>query len=391
MPAKVANIAKNTSYFTLSLVIQKVISFTYFIILARVLGPEDLGKYYFAISFTSIFSIIIDLGFTNVLTRETAKSQGRAQEYLSTVLGLKIPLAVIAIAVIGAIVWLKGYPELTRMLIIISTICVVLDSFTYTFFSTIRGFHNLSYESVSSIIFQVIVLLSGLAIIRTGGGIGYLMWSLAIASSFNFCYSLILLVRKYRIKAFPDFRYSSLKAMVMLSGAFTLYAVFSRVYGYIDSVLLYELAGDTAVGIYQIPFKIINALQFLPMAFTASLYPAFSLYWVSNRGQLGVTFERAMTYLIIISLPISIGTIAAADKIILLFSSGFSDAILPLKISIAAVFFIFLGYPIGSLLNACDRQKALTINMFAVLLLSIVLNVLLIPRYGVTGASVTRF
>ena len=175
----------------------------------------------------------------------------------------------------------------------------------------------------------------------------------------------------------------------MLSGAFTLYAVFSRVYGYIDSVLLYELAGDTAVGIYQIPFKIINALQFLPMAFTASLYPAFSLYWVSNRGQLGVTFERAMTYLIIISLPISIGTIAAADKIILLFSSGFSDAILPLKISIAAVFFIFLGYPIGSLLNACDRQKALTINMFAVLLLSIVLNVLLIPRYGVTGASIT--
>ena len=170
MPAKVANIAKNTSYFTLSLVIQKVISFTYFIILARVLGPEDLGKYYFAISFTSIFSIIIDLGFTNVLTRETAKSQGRAQEYLSTVLGLKIPLAVIAIAVIGAIVWLKGYPELTRMLIIISTICVVLDSFTYTFFSTIRGFHNLSYEAEPPIIFQVIVLLSGLAIVRTGEG-----------------------------------------------------------------------------------------------------------------------------------------------------------------------------------------------------------------------------
>lgn len=70
---KIKNIAKNTSYLTLALVIQKVISFLYFVILARNLDPEFLGKYYFAISFTTIFAIFIDFGLVNYLTRETAK------------------------------------------------------------------------------------------------------------------------------------------------------------------------------------------------------------------------------------------------------------------------------------------------------------------------------
>ena len=55
MPEKITNIAKNTSYFTLALILQKVISFTYFILIARALGPEDLGKYYFAISSPRFF------------------------------------------------------------------------------------------------------------------------------------------------------------------------------------------------------------------------------------------------------------------------------------------------------------------------------------------------
>ena len=62
MSAKIANIAKNTSYFTVALIMQKVITFGYFILLARYLFPDSLGKYYLAISFTTIFAIFIDFG-----------------------------------------------------------------------------------------------------------------------------------------------------------------------------------------------------------------------------------------------------------------------------------------------------------------------------------------
>src|SRR5574344_1337101 len=97
---KISNIAKNTSYLTTALILQKIISFTYFTLLARYVGPANLGKYYFAISFTTIFAIFIDLGFANVLTREVAKDSERAQKWFSNILALKIPRAVLALAIV---------------------------------------------------------------------------------------------------------------------------------------------------------------------------------------------------------------------------------------------------------------------------------------------------
>ncbi|KKR21425.1 MAG: Polysaccharide biosynthesis protein [Parcubacteria group bacterium GW2011_GWE2_39_37] len=389
MSEKVINIAKNTSYYTLALVVQKVISFTYFVIIARALGPEDLGKYYFAISFTTIFSIFIDLGLTNVLTRETAKDHTDAQKYLSNVLGIKIPLAVLSFLMVFGVINLMGYPELTKYLVYISAISMILDSFTATFFGVARGFHNLIFESISSIIFQAIVLAAGLFTLNQGYGILWLMGTLAFASLYNFVFSYIIIRKKIQLKVKPEFKKDLIISIVKISLPFAIYGIFSRLYTYLDSVLLSSLAGDREVGVYQVAFKIINALQFLPMAFAASLYPAFASYWMKNKPQLAVTFERSINYLLIISLPITIGIMSIADKVVILFKSEYSDAVLPLQINIAALVFVFLNFAIGAILNACDKQKINTVNMMVVTVASIALNLFLIPRFQAIGASIT--
>ncbi|HRH22094.1 MAG TPA: oligosaccharide flippase family protein, partial [bacterium] len=97
MADKIGNLARNTSYFTLALIGQKLISLAYFTIYARVLGPADLGKYYFALSFTTIFSIALDLGLTNLLTREVAKDKASANKYLGAALGAKLLLSAVTI------------------------------------------------------------------------------------------------------------------------------------------------------------------------------------------------------------------------------------------------------------------------------------------------------
>ncbi len=477
MTSKISNIAKNTSYFTFALILQKVISFAYFTIIARALSPEDLGKYYFAISFTTIFAIFIDIGLSNVLTREVAKTSGgeiekatsslchsresgnpgesrrnkaskmfinnatvlrftpgfpiglrpsgmtgdrakeNAQSLLSSVLAIKIPLAVLSLAAAVALVNIMGYPEITRHLVYLSSACMILDSFTLTFFAISRGFHNLIFESVASVIFQLVALSFGLTALRFNLGLRWLIGALVAASVFNFCYSAILTRWKWKVypapfkldiklcltghpkrcgvKLLAKYDKALIKSIAAITVPFGLFAIFQRIYTYLDSVLLSVLAGDLYVGYYQIAFKIVFALQFLPMAFTASLYPAFASYWARNKEQLVVTFERAMNYLIIISLPIIAGIIILADKIILLFKSEYTEAILPLQIIMAALFFIFINFPIGSLLNACDRQKANTINMGAVLAVSVIMNLSLIPFFqknyqnGALGASIT--
>ncbi len=386
---KIHNIAKNTSYLTLALIIQKVISFTYFILLARFLGPADMGRYYLAISLTTIFSVFIDLGLTNVLTREVAKRPETASRWLGNILTLKLPLSLLSVLGVLVLVALSGYDETTRLLIYISCVSMVLDSFTGTVFGAVRGFHNLKYESIASILFQLAVLVFGYGALLLGGGLVWAMAALPIASFFNLAYSLVVASRRLRLGLAFLIERSFMVELIRISWPFALYGIFQRIYTYLDTVLLSFLAGAEAVGLYQVAFKIIFALQFLPLAFTASLYPALSSYWQSNRQQLAISFERAINYLTIISLPIIVGTVALAEKISLLLKSGFEGSVLPLRISIFALFFIFINFPIGSLLNACDRQGKNTLNMGIVAGLSIVLNLLLIPRWQAVGASLT--
>jgi len=386
---KIGNIAKNTSYLTLALILQKIISFTYFTLLARYVGPANLGKYYLAISFTTIFAIFIDLGFANILTREVAKEKERAENWLGNILTLKTFLSILALALVFILVKVLNYDPLTSSLIYVSVISMVLDSFTSTFFAVARGFHNLKYESISSVIYQLIVLIVGYSALLLGGGLVPAMAALALASVYNFFYSWTIVKYKLQVAVRLLYKWPLAKEILIISWPFAAYAIFQRIYTYLDSVFLSILASDVQVGLYQVAFKIIFALQFLPAAFTASLYPAMSSYWHSNREQLAISFERAMNYLIIISLPIIVGAIVLADKIVLLFKTGYGGAAWPLRISIISLFFIFLNFPIGSLLNACDAQWKNTRNMGIVVVSSIFLNLLLIPYGQAIGASVT--
>lgn len=386
---KINNIAKNTSYLTLALIMQKVLSFTYFTILGRYLMPEDLGKYYVAISFTTIFAIFIDFGLFNVLTREVAKFKDEAQKYLSAVLAVKIPMAILVWLLVVLLANALNYPDLTRHLIYLSSVCMILDSFTTTFYSVVRGYHNLKYESIASIIFQLVVMVFGLLALSMDLSLPWILSALVMASVFNFSFSIFVLNSKWNLKIKPAYDFVFIKKLMRLAVPFGLYAIFQRFYMYLDTVLLSGLAGDRFAGLYQIPFKIVFALQFLPMAFTAALYPAMSSYWKSNKEQLAITFERAMKYLIIISLPISIGIASLADKIILVFKQDYIEAVLLIQIIIMSLLFVFINYPIGSLLNACDKQKINTINMGIVAITSIVMNFILIPRYQAVGASIT--
>jgi O-antigen/teichoic acid export membrane protein len=386
---KINQIARNTSYFTVALIMQKIISFTYFTVLARNLNPEDLGRYYFAISLTTIFAIFIDLGLANVLTRESAKNQENAGNYLGNIILIKLPLMLFSVLSVIFYVNFLHYPVFTKNLVYIALIPMVLDSFTLSFYALIRGFHNLKYESFGSIIFQLIVFIFGLSALKLGLSLNYVLSALALASIFNFSYSLYFL--RFKIKARINLKLNKvlIKKIILIALPFAAYAVFQRMYMYLDTVLLSKLAGDHFVGLYQIAFKIIFSLQFLPMAFVASLYPAFSDYWKNNREQLRITLERAINYLVFISLPISFGIIVLADKILLIFKPEYIEALNALRIIMIAMPFIFINFPIGALLNACDRQKANTRNMGIVLITSIILNLILIPKFNASGAALT--
>lgn len=385
------NLTKNTAFYITALILQKIISFSYFSFIATRLGSENIGKYFFALSFTAIFSILVDLGIINILIRNTAKDYNSGQKLLSLNLSIKIFMAFFIYLSVIASSYLLNYSHELKTMIALSGIIMVLDSFTLTFYGAFRGFHNLKIESLGTIIFQLIVACAGWLITRYTNSPTYLLLALVLASLFNFLYSLVLTKVKLKLKIRPEFNFKEIILMLKTAIPFALAGIFTKIYAFIDTVFLSLFATSHALGYYSLPYKMTFALQFIPLAFMASLYPIFSSFYKKDDKQLANYYQTSIFLLLSLALPVVIGTIILADKLILkIYGQQYAPSILSLQILMFGLVFVFLNFPASYLMNACHQQSKLTKNIALIMIFNIVLNIYLIKFLSLSfiGASI---
>lgn len=383
-------IARNTIYLTIATVGQKALAFLYFILIARLAGVEGTGKYFFVVSFTTIFSIFVDLGLSSVLIRETAKKREMAGKYLGNILGAKVVLGVLTYLAVIVAINVMGYPSTTKFMVYLSGIVMLLDSFNVTFYAVFRGHQNLRYESMGVVVSEILIIVVGGVSLVLHAPLYFLLLALMSGSIFNFFFSSILLWKKTEVRPCLCFDKTLLISLFKIAYPFALAGIFVKVYSYLDSVLLSKMVGDAAVGFWSVAYKLTYAFQFIPMAFSAAAFPAMSAYFVSDKTMLRKTFERVLFYLAILAVPIAFGIFSLAEPLILkLYGASYAASVLPLQVAIFTVIFIFLNYPIGSLLNATDRQMTNTAIMGVCMGLNVVLNVILIPRFSYLGAAIS--
>ncbi|MFH0856536.1 MAG: flippase [bacterium] len=383
-------IVKNTYYFTLANIFQKIIAFFYFAYISKLIGPDNLGKYTYALSFTTMFAILVDIGFEKMLIRECAKNKDNAQEYFSNILGIKIPLSLLTLATIFIITYFQSYPLVTKHLIYLSAFLMCLDSFNLTIECVLRGFHNLKYESLSVILCQFSTLIIGIGGILLFKDIKILIIALIAGSLTRFSIDLFSLIKTYNI--YPKIKYNNdvIRKLIKITIPFTLAGIFLKIYSYADAVLLYNFKNDQALGFYSLPYRATNAFQFIPMAFTAAIFPALSYFYANSRDIVKKIYEELIVYLVMISIPVSFGIIALAKEIILkFFGNAYLPSVLALQILMCNLTFLFLDIPTGSLLNACDREKINTSMMGIAMTLNIISNFILIPKLSYIGASIS--
>ncbi len=383
------SIAKNTAYITVAFILQKIMAFVYIALIARNVGPELVGKYFFALSFTAIFSIFIDAGLSPVLIREVAKYKEKAREYFNNITTLKLSFALITLLAIFIIINLLNYDEFTKNLVYIASIAMLFDSFSLTFYALLRSYQILKFEAFGIIAYQILTVALGGVILFTTKSIAMLIGVLVFSSILNTLYSFYLARKVSGVKFKLTLNKKFSRLVLFASFPFLLAGVFNRVYTHIDTILLSKLAGDAYVGWYGVANKLVFALQFIPSAFVASIYPAMSNYFEHSKEKLKSTFERSIIYLMTIAVPICFGTIALSGEIITtLYGEDFLRSILPLNLLMVSLIFVFLYFPVGSLLNASNRQKRNTANMGIAMVINVVLNIILIPKINLAGAAI---
>lgn len=384
-----ADVAKNIFHLLTSSVLQKAIAFVYFALIARWAGVEDTGSYFFALSWTLMFTTITDLGLTPVLIRETAKDTAQTEKYLNQTLALKLPLTAVAVlaAVVGA--WLFHIAPGTRMLVMLAAVVISLDAISLTFYGVLRAHHVLKYEGLGLVVGQSLTMIVGLASLKLGAPLGVLIVALIAGSLWNALASAWIVRKKLGIRVRLSWDWGFAKSILKMAIPFALAGAFVKVYTSADAVLLTHFKGEAAAGLYSVPYKLTFAFQFVPMAFTAAYYPAMSRAWVADKKELGVLFYKALWALMLIAAPIAAGIMALAPELVrFVYGQDYLPAVTAVQFLILCVLPIFLDFPIGSLLNATDRQMTQTKLMGIATAISVALNIVLIPSFGVTGVVV---
>ncbi len=383
-----ARILSNTSYLLAANIIQKFISLGFFVYYVRILGPNGTGIFEPVRAVIPITLTLIDFSLSAVLTREIARAPHRALEFTNNVLSIKILIALFAFIVALAVNAYFPFNQLTRTLLFLVGIIVSLDMFTMTYTAVLRGLQVFRYEAIGIVMTSLTSVMTGVIAFKLNVGIPGLMIAFVAGSIVNLSFMLSMFRRK--LGTFPRLSWNStvVRHFTSIALPIVIAALLAKLFTYSDRYLLLRYAGETAVGVYVAANKIPFALEFVAATFAASLLPAMSNLFVRARDQLGHVFEQALRYLLILSVPLAVGIFVLAHPFaVKLFGRGFAEATIPLRIMICALPLIFLNFPVGSFLIATNRQVWNTINLAIAVTVSIILNVVLIPRFGVTGSA----
>jgi len=160
------------------------------------------------------------------------------------------------------------------------------------------------------------------------------------------------------------------------------------IYMKIDKVMLKELAGAESVGIYAAAVKLCEVLYPLPVLVAGSLYPAIIGIKDTNPILYHSRLQKLYALLIWGAFALAIPITFLADWIIyILYGKAYLESVIILKIYVWSGIFVFMSVANNKWMVIENFQKYILLTAFLGMSSNIILNVILIPRYGATGAA----
>jgi len=383
----VQRVAKNTGIIIAGDAVFKLISVIVTIYLARYLGTVGFGKYSFVFAYLAFFSIITDLGLQQILVREMARDPAIAPKLIGNAYIIRLLLTVIAVVSSMIVITLMSYPADTTTYIYIASFTVLFISFS-DFYATIFSANlRMEYNIMAKLVFKVLSAGLILLIIFSKGTLMQVMVALVfsemVKTLLNYSFS-----RKF-VKPRFEFDFGLWKYLFKEALPLALTSVIWIIYFRIDVIMLSMMMGDTEVGLYSAAYKLSDPLLLIPSALMTSLFPIMSASFKSSEERLIKTYRLSIKYILIIMLPVAIGTTIIADKVILLiYGSEFSGSATALQILIWALIFISTSSVLANLLVSMNKQRLYTISTGICAITNVTLNFFLIPILSYNGAAI---
>ena len=357
--------------------------------IARYLGPEQFGLISFATAFVGLFVPMATLGLQGIVVRDIARNRDCACETLGTAAILQLIGSLIAyLFLLLVIAYLRPEETLTRSVVVILGLMLLLklsDIAVFWFESQVQSKYIVWVQNSVVFVFaafKVVLILQKESLIAFA-------WVM-LAEAFVMAFVMLVIMNK-RGLLLKRLYISVERAKSLLTDSWPLIigAIAIMMYMKIDQIMLGQMMGDDAVGIYSAAVRISEVWYFIPMAITASVFPAILEAKKINEEKYYGRLQKLFDLMVLISVSVAVlMTFLSTPIITLLYGDAYVASGPVLSIHIWASIFVFLGVAASRWFLAENKQTLSLQRSVLGAVLNILLNLILIPHHGLIGAAV---
>ena len=381
-------LAQNAGWLIGAKVYQLITNLVISMLMARYLGPSNFGLVNYAASFATLFTAICTLGIDSILVNELLNNRNNGK-LLGSAIGLRLCSSSLSVLTILGLAWALNPEEpLTIQVVFLYSISLMFQSF-----DSINSWFQANLES------KVTAIVSAAGYTIAAAYKAFLLitekdvrW-FAAAHAVEYAFVAILLLLSYRRShnRVQPIRFSGKLGMQLLSKSyhFIISGMMIALYGQIDRVMLKSMIDEKAVGYYSCASTISSFWAFILVAIIDASKPVILAKYSENKRAFEPGLIRLYGAIIYLSALATLGlSVLSKPLVLLMFGAEYLPARSTLCILSCGTAFAYLGVARSIWLVPQGKQKFAKYIAACGATGNLILNLLLIPRLGTTGAAI---
>jgi O-antigen/teichoic acid export membrane protein len=363
-----------------------------FIMVARILGPEETGAFTIAISYQAIFQAFTMGGADYYLIREVAKDKKRASVYFTHFTVMKSFLSIVSWGVLILLLsTVLHYSSATKLVIIFLALAILPEGLDEVNRAIFIAFERLIFPTIVAGILGIVRLGLSYWLLSQGAGIQAIVWITVGISFLNALINLLIIFSKFTKPAWTlswNFIRESFSELLPFMGIGIL-----RVLEFNIAVLMLSLiSGERAVGIYSAGYTLVLALLLASEGYANGALPLLSrLYAESQQTKLSLFYRKSVQIMWALALPLTISLIQLSPFFIQkIYTPSYAETVSVLQILSLIVLLTLFTAPHACIILAARKQSLMVWANLISIIVSILAGILLMPKFGALGASIAR-
>lgn len=358
--------------------------------IARYLGPKDFGLLNYAIAFVAIFSVFASMGLQGIVIRDLVRRPDERKTLLASAFFLRLIGAALSIGLAAiVVVILRPDDHMAWALVIILATALLPQA------ADVIDFLYQAEANVKPVVLirnGVFLLFAGVKVAIILGQGTVITFAIAFSAEILLVAIVFLL---YADRSGLSFRFRDVTRAECLrlakeSWPLVFAGLSIAVYMRIDQVMLGEMLGDTAVGIYSAAVRISEVWYFIPVSIMAAVGPTLTALHQTSREAYESKLASVMGVLVWMAILFAIGLTFLSPRIISgLYGMEYEAAAPILVIHGWAAVFVSLGIAGGYWLTNAGLLKFSMYQSIAGAFINVSANMVLIPWLGIVGAAIS--